>query len=404
MKFKSVAEAFNFYRGKDLKELEERAKAINAEIDSNPNADIEAFNIELRGIKEAKENAELRSGNPTGLNLVTGRDYKAEEKKDFSGANVVDTPEYRSAFYKQLLGHELTANEKAAFEKMQTEQRAATINSAATSAAVLPTQTLNEVVKKARTMGGLLAECRGFNMPVKIAIPVGTPGTKAAWHTEGAAVESTTAATANVVFDGYEIIKLFSLSAKVQTMSIAAFEAYLVDELTACVMECIADAVVNGTGSNQGSGLDTITWNESNSVTVAKGGSIAYADVVNLVALLKRGYAAGAKFAMNNATLYKTFYGMLDGNKRPIFVADPKSDNVGKILGFEVVVDDNIANDVVYFGNFKYYGYNMPGGITIEVSRESSFKSGLIDYRAMAIADCKPIVAEAFTKLYIATA
>ena len=44
-------------------------------------------------------------------------------------------------------------------------------------------------------------------------------------------------------------------------------------------------------------------------------------------------------------------------------------------------------------------GYNIPEGIMVEVSRESSFKSGLIDYRAMAVADCKPIVAEAFVKL-----
>ena len=37
----------------------------------------------------------------------------------------------------------------------------------------------------------------------------------------------------------------------------------------------------------------------------------------------------------------------------------------------------------------------------IETSRESSFKSGLIDYRALAVADCKPIVSEAFVKLTI---
>ena len=46
----------------------------------------------------------------------------------------------------------------------------------------------------------------------------------------------------------------------------------------------------------------------------------------------------------------------------------------------------------------------MPEGIAIEVSRESSFKKGLVDYRAMAIADTKPIVGEAFVKLAIATA
>ena len=35
----------------------------------------------------------------------------------------------------------------------------------------------------------------------------------------------------------------------------------------------------------------------------------------------------------------------------------------------------------------------------LESSTQSSFKSGKIDYRALAIADCKPIVDEAFIKL-----
>ena len=43
--------------------------------------------------------------------------------------------------------------------------------------------------------------------------------------------------------------------------------------------------------------------------------------------------------------------------------------------------------------------HNLPEGIAIEASTQSSFKSGRIDYRAMAIADCKPIVSEAFVKL-----
>ena len=64
-----------------------------------------------------------------------------------------------------------------------------------------------------------------------------------------------------------------------------------------------------------------------------------------------------------------------------------------------VIIDDNLSDEVILFGNFNYMGYNLAENIAVEVSRESSFKSGLIDYRAMAIADCKPIVTEAFIKL-----
>ena len=201
-------------------------------------------------------------------------------------------------------------------------------------------------------------------------------------------------------------MKVLSVSVKVQSMSIAAFESYLTEELSNCVMACIASALVNGTGSSQGTGiLSGITWTaDTNSFTFSKTAGLAYADVVKTVAALARGYANGAYWAMNNAALYNLFYGMQDANKRPIFIADPKAENIGKILGFPVVVDDYLPADTIIFGNFNYMGYNMPEGITIEASRESSFKSGLIDYRAIAVCDCKPIVPEAFIKLARATA
>ena len=61
MKFKTVAEAFNFYRTKSVEEMEKRAQEISADIEKNPDADIAAYNIELAGIKEARENLETRS-------------------------------------------------------------------------------------------------------------------------------------------------------------------------------------------------------------------------------------------------------------------------------------------------------------------------------------------------------
>lgn len=414
MKFKTIAEAYNFYKTKTAAEIEQRAAEIKNIIATDAKADVEALNIESQGMNQAM--AEIRAAEGAqgvefrGFNFLEGANFETRGSYEATEGDVFASAEYRSAFYKSLMGQTLTAKEKAAFERAQAitkaENRASAFNTVTESAAVIPTNTLNEVVKKARTMGGLIAHVRAFAMPSKIAIPVGTPGSKAAWHVEGANVDTEKNVPASVTFNGYEIIKIFSISAATKTMSVDAFEGYLVEELSACVMECIADALVNGSGSNQGTGLMSgITWvDDTNAVKVAKGTAIAYADVVKTVAMLKRGYGAGAKWAMNNATLYKTFYGMVDGNKRPIFIADAQGDTIGKILGFEVIVDDNIADDVVIFGNYHYMGYNMPNGIVIETSRESSFKSGLIDYRALAIADCKPIVSEAFVKLYVATA
>lgn len=406
MKFKSIQEAFNHYMNSTVENIEKRAAEIKTLVDTDANADIANLNIELEGLKQAKANIEQRNQKPGAqFNPITGGSFETRGSIEAREGDVFASAEYRDAFYKNLLGQKLTVTEDAAYKRamgiVDAEKRLDAFNTVTSAAAVLPTTTLNEVIKKARTMGGLLPQCRSFNLPTKISVPVGTPATKAAWHVEGAAVDRALNTTVSVAFDGFEILKVFSISAAAKKMSIAAFESYIVDELTACVMECIADSIVNGTGLAQGTGIETIVWVAgTNAIEYVKGAIPTYANFVSTMALLKRGYNAGAKWAMNNATLYTHVYNILDTSDRPIFIADPKNESIGYILGREVVIDDNIADGDIYLGNFNYMGYNIPGGIVLEVSRESGFTSGLVDYRALAIADCKPIVEEAFLKLY----
>ena len=402
MKFKSIAEAFNYYRNHNIADIEKRTAEIGNLINTDPNIDIQELNIELEGLKQAKENIEERSQGSQQFNPITGMSFvgAAESIK----GDVFESTEYRNAFFKTMLGQKLTDVEertfKRAMEIVDTEKRTDAFSTTTNSAAILPTHTLNEIIKKARTMGGLISHCRSFNIPSNISVPIGTPSTKAKWHTEGEKVDSEnpTENIAKVSFAGYEIIKIFSISASSKKMTISAFESYIIEELTNCVMECIADSLVNGTGTNQGTGIATgITWNNKNSFTFTD--NVAYTDLTKMLAKLKRGYSAGAKWAMNNATLYNSIYGLVDGTGRPIFISDPKNENIGYILGKPVIIDDNIADDTIFLGNFNYLGFNIPEGIVIETSRESSFKYGIIDYRALAIADTKPLVAEAFIKL-----
>ena len=401
MKFTTTAEAFNHYRTASIEDMERRAAEIKAEIETGGNADIEALNIELSGIAEARQNIlDKRENRGAGFNPITGANFEQRASYADGTVDIISSVEYRNAFYKKLLGQKLTNFEAAAWEKAQTEKRADSFNTTTDSAAVIPTQTLNEVISKARKMGGLLSVCRSFNIPAKISIPVGTPTGAAAWNTEGAEVESEKVNVASVNFGAYEILKVFSISAAVKRMSVPAFENYLADELAASVMATLADGVVNGTGDNQGTGiLPGVEWVDDENALAYENWQ-SFANLAKTVAKLKRGYANGAKWVMNNAMLFTHLYGLMDGNGRPIFLQNPQIDGIGKILGFDVIVDDYMPDDVILFGNFQYMGYNLPEGIAVEASTQSSFKSGRIDYRALAIADCKPIVPEAFVKLY----
>lgn len=393
MAFETILQAYNAYKNTPAKTLEARAQAINADIAANPSADIQAYNVELEAIERVIE----ERGQATPKPQVPEVAFTAKGKGDAQDAAA--TPEYRSAFFKHLQGAELTADERRAFDLVNAEKRSGdAFNNLSNAAAVIPTTTLDQIVTKARDMGGIMGISRAFNMPANISIPVATPGSAAQWHVEGQAVETEMANTVPVVFGAYEIMKVISISAATRTMSISAFESYLVDELTNSVMATLAGGMVNGTGSGQATGVVSgITWGEDNQVTFAT--ALTYKNIIDAISMLKRGYAKNAKFVMSNKTLFQDIYGLVDENKRPIFVADPTEAGKGRILGFEAVIDDYMADHDIVLGDYRYYGFNMPAGIAVDMSRESSFKSGLVDYRALAIADAKPIVDEAFVRI-----
>ena len=401
MKFKTIHEAFNHYRTATIEQIETRAAEIKNIIETDPDADIASLNIEIGGLDQAKKNIlEKQSQQRSEFNPITGMSFDGRGSAAAVTGDIVASPEYRSAFYKTLLGHDLTETEQAAYRRAAEEHRADAFSTTGNTAAVVPSQTLNEVVSKARTQGGIISVCRSFAIPANVSVPVGTPSGAAAWHTEGSNVDREKPSIANVSFSGHEILKVFSVSAKVRRMSIAAFESYLTEELNACTMATIANSLVNGTGSNQGTGiLSGVTWNAGNSKTYTGANGIKYADITALVSLLARGYSNGAAFAMSNATLYSQVYGIVDTTGRPVFTPDPRNELIGRILGFPVVIDDYIEDGTVLFGNFYYMAYNLPEGISVDRSTESGFTRGLVDYRAIAIADTKPIVQEAFAKL-----
>lgn len=309
------------------------------------------------------------------------------------------TPEYRAAFYKTLMGKELTDGENRAFAAAQAEKRADAFNTLSSSAAVVPTTTLNEVVKQARGTNGLFDEIRLFSVPNNLSVPVGTPGDAASWHTEGEAVERKDVTTAAVTFTGRELIKVLSMSAAVKRMEISAFERYITDELKSCIADAIGASIVSGTGSGQPTGiLSGITWNSSNRIQT---NSLTADNLLAAISKLPAGYASGAKFAMSTATLFGNVYPLKDGIGNYLFT-DNERGGVRRLFGFEIVIDDNIPAGTILFGNFRYYGVNIPQGVAVEVSRESGFTSGLIDYRALCIADGKPIVPGAFVKVEVA--
>lgn len=355
-----------------------------------PQTSVQARN---QSVPAGKEDEPMNDFNPIASAVFDTA--KADSNFDSHAA-----PEYRSAFFKSLLGRNLNESETRAMSAAKAEKRADAFNTLSDTAAVVPENTLNEIIKGLHPQGGLYGEIRKFAVPANMSVPIGSSTDPAQWHVEGTPVDRKNVATHSVIFGAYELIKVLSLSAAAKRMTLAAFESYITHELAMSITDAIGAAIVNGTGAGQPQGLLTgITWNASNSLSVAVANVVD--GVLKTIAKLPPGYSNGAKFAMSNATLFTAVYPAKTSTGEFILMPDVQDGSVRRLFGYPIVVDDNLPANTIVFGNFKYYGMNIPSSVAIETSRDSGFTSGLIDYRALCIADAKPIVPEAFVKLAV---
>ncbi len=137
-------------------------------------------------------------------------------------------------------------------------------------------------------------------------------------------------------------------------------------------------------------GLDSQSWDGTNSVTVAAGSTATYDNLVDLEALVGEGFITNAVWVFNRkmkATLLK----LKDDQKRPIFERAIEDGFVGYLLGYPVRLDANVKDGEAYFGDWKAgYVMNFAQPIEIASSEEAGFMSGSVVYRGMALADGKP--------------
>lgn len=307
-------------------------------------------------------------------------------EKNMEERNIYASAEYRAAYIKNLLGRELSEEEKRAF-------------TSANSTAVMPTETQNEVLKRLSQFAPMLDEITLLNVPGNVTFAVEGTKVDGAIHTENATITPDGDVLVSVTLGGYEVTKLIQVSKTVEKMSISAFENWLIDMIAEMVGAKIEDQIFNGTGSSQAKGINKITWSATNSVTVAKGGSITADNVRTLVALLPGGYDNGAKFYMTKKTLFNRVMGLQDNAKHDLV---KEVNGTYYIYGYEVRLSDKAPADEIILGNAKKYVGNLAE--EVNVTKQFDINTNSNKYLGCALFDGKPAIEEAFVKIVQATA
>lgn len=295
----------------------------------------------------------------------------------------------KNAFLKKLQGKELDDIEMRAYT-----------SAGASGGAAIPAPLAEEIITKVKQLAPMLSEITLLQVSGNISFAVEGARAGAAIHTENAAISAEADTLIKVTLSSYEITKLIQVSKTVSTMSINAFETWIVDILAEDIARKIENQIINGTGSDMATGIEKAnTWGVTNSVTVAKAASTTAANVQALIALLPGGYDKNAKWLMKKSTLFTEFLPLQDNSKSNIVT---REGNQYFVYGYQVVISDEVTEKEAYFGDYKKAVGNLSENITIESAFDINTNS--YKYLGCAMFDCKPALGEAFVKLVKATA
>lgn len=368
-----------------LDEINTRLSAIQGEIDGASGEALTALEEEVRSLTEertqiqteAQTRQQLRENIAAGIIPSTTIENNEEENTMENRTYSVESAEYREAYLMNLQGRELNA-----------EQRAAV-----TGTAAVPTQTLNQIFRYLED-SPILSRVDMSYIPGNIVLPVESAVAAAAWVAVGTASTDSEDAITSISLGAHKLIKTLEITADIEAMAIDAFEAWIVAKLGEKMEAALDAAVFNGTGAGQPTGILTAVA-QTGTYTKAKA---KYSDLVNIIAALPSGPAKNATFAMPRKLFFTDVIGIEDQQGQPVVHADVESPAKYNVLGYHVILDDNIPADTILFGDFKAYKMNLAKAPVISSDDSVAFRTGSRVYRAMALADGKLASAAAFVR------
>ena len=350
--------------------------------------------IELLTRKAELEDLESRRS--TALDLEKGAviGFKMEERKgtknmeNWTKEEILASKEYRSAFLKTLQGKPLN----------EVEQRLTMVPN--TAAGLVPTETGNVIFSQMTKIAPMLNEINLLRVAGNLSFGTQTVRNPAASHVENAPAVPAADVFATVTLTGFEFFKAIQISKTISTMAIDMFEGWLAEMLAEDLAIQIDNQIINGGVVTRGISAAQVWANGVNQVTYVPG-ALAYSDITSLMGMLPAQFDGNAKFVMRKATFYNEVLGMIDANGNPLAVPDIASPGRYMILGHTVMIDDNVAANEAYFGDFKKVIGNLVEDINVARSAEAGFMNNSIIYRGTAIFDCNIAQPTAIVKLNV---
>lgn len=384
---------------KTLKEIETRLAAIAQEVETD-GADLDALETEARSLKEARQAlldaAEKRNKILADVAGMTGKPAvetpKPTETRSIDGLSrneLIATPEYRVAYLKHLQKQEMTDMERRAWT-----------SAVGSGGAAIPTEMAVQIKDKLYQTAPLLGEVTMNHVQGAFDFPLEDVTSAATSHAEGTLIADSTDTITKRHLDQYEVVKKSAISEAQMKMSASDFYPFVTRISSRSLGHKLTDLIVNGTGSGEATGIEKdITWDGTNSISVAAGGNVTAGNVMDLVGMLNGAYDDNAKFLMSKRTLYQYIKPLQDKSKHDLVYQEGKTHY---ILGYPVLLDYRMPAGSLYLGDFSEYIVNMAEQINLKTWFDGDYN--VYKLLASCLFDGKVGHKDAFVKLSVAQA
>ena len=337
-----------------IDEINTRLAAIQNELEAATGEQLTALEQEVEQLtaerqqiqNEVQTRQQLRENIAAGI--VTGtviENHEEENNMEQNRTFTFKSPEYRSAFLKNLRGEEMNDVEKRAFTFLTTN-----------TAAPLPEVMQNRIIDLIGEAHPIVADVYLMHSGTAISIPVAQSIAADAGKTEeGAAANELEIKFANVDLSGDDYTANVELSYKMAFMAIDAFEDYLIMKISERLGAKLAADIVANIKSKM---------NSANKVETG----VTYTNLCAGFGELKR---VGAVVVYGTRKgVYNKLVGMVDANKRPIFQQPITEEAAGRILGGTIKFEDAVGDNELLIGDPKKYVQNVVADVMIESDKD----------------------------------
>ena len=316
-------------------ELETRAAELTAEELAALEKEVGELQTERAAIDAAVEKRNALLATIAAGEQVDGAEptvLRAFDKdKDDKGEDKYGTMAYRKAFM------EYVTRGAAIPAEYRENQNTKTTD----VGAVVPTTILDKIVSKMESVGGIYALVTKTGYKGGVSIPKQTLKPVATWVAEGSGSDKQKYTGGNITFAYHKLRCAVSVSFETDTMSIAAFETLLVNNIVEAMVKALELSIVAGTGNGQPMGI----INSEEYAEVVEIAEQNYESLVAAEAAVPEAYENTVKWCMSKKT-FMGYVGMVDQNGQPIarvnYGVNGKPERY--LLGREVQLTEHLPN------------------------------------------------------------